>query len=643
MRVIRKMPKAAWRSLVEFFSKLCKDKDKVLSTANANEIVVEFQESAKVTDHLKEYLQYYICLSKPGYALLVTGQWGVGKTWQVRQCVSGNHVCYVSLHGAKTAEDVHNAVVFAFVPTVAKLNDTLNKLAGGHEAFGFVSEWGRKMLLDRMEPSTLIILDDLERSGLSTDELTGVVSEYLEQRGFRIVLIADEHKLVQKNNDFEDSKEKIVGQTIKVEPQIESVFDHFVGQLSNEKDQKFVRRHREIILSVFKDSEVFTLRILRHVVLDVARIHSCLADRHLEKTEAISKLVRMFSALDIEVRYNRLHEDDVSNRRFATRRYNMNRRNDDDAPPLFVQACSRYGSEDLESDLLSDGVLKHILFLGRYDAHEIQESLDNSSVFKKPEELPPWKVVINFDEVDDQEVEQALKKMDEQFDERLVTDSGEMLHIFSLRMMLVENGVREGNIKDIEKDCIQYIDDLLKAGKLPPRESKYGWEDDFRDAHGGYVYWKNGFENEFKNIVGHLIKAREQALRNTYPDVASNLLELAQKDGSGFYDQVGIRAGTSGGYASQPVLVGVCPKEFVEVFLKTNKKNAKMISMALHSRYDAGRLFADMKEEADWAMSVLELLEKEAEKAAGFEKLRIRRLIPRALFEFRASLTEQKM
>lgn len=37
--------------------------------------------------HLTDYLSYFQTLKSPGYAVLVTGDWGVGKTHQVRQSI----------------------------------------------------------------------------------------------------------------------------------------------------------------------------------------------------------------------------------------------------------------------------------------------------------------------------------------------------------------------------------------------------------------------------------------------------------------------------------------------------------------------------------------------------------------------------
>lgn len=38
---------------------------------------------------LESYLAYYEARHKPGYAVLVTGAWGVGKTFQVQKALAG--------------------------------------------------------------------------------------------------------------------------------------------------------------------------------------------------------------------------------------------------------------------------------------------------------------------------------------------------------------------------------------------------------------------------------------------------------------------------------------------------------------------------------------------------------------------------
>lgn len=60
---------------------------------------------------LANYLQYYSTLEKPGYAVLVTGPWGVGKTHQVKQVIPESQRYYVSLYGLDSVNSIHDAVL----------------------------------------------------------------------------------------------------------------------------------------------------------------------------------------------------------------------------------------------------------------------------------------------------------------------------------------------------------------------------------------------------------------------------------------------------------------------------------------------------------------------------------------------------
>ena len=65
--------------------------------------------------HLQDYLEYYCSLEVPQYAVLVTGDWGTGKTYQVRKILPKDKAYYVSLFGrlipvsqVTTTSSVHN-------------------------------------------------------------------------------------------------------------------------------------------------------------------------------------------------------------------------------------------------------------------------------------------------------------------------------------------------------------------------------------------------------------------------------------------------------------------------------------------------------------------------------------------------------
>ena len=97
---------------------------------------------------------------------------------------------------------------------------------------------------------------------------------------------------------------------------------------------------------------------------------------------------------------------------------------------------------------------------GRYRAEEVARSLNDSPYFIVPSEEAPWKTVIQFDKHEDEVVKHALDRMEGQFSARSATNPGEMLHIFSLKMMMAENGFTPRTIDDTLQLCKLYIDDL---------------------------------------------------------------------------------------------------------------------------------------------------------------------------------------
>ncbi len=90
-----------------------------------------------MTSHLNEYLDFYKEREFPGYAVLVTGEWGTGKTFQVKQALKEYERYYVSLFGLQTADDVHFAMLAEMDPNLAKarkffdsFGDAANRLGG---------------------------------------------------------------------------------------------------------------------------------------------------------------------------------------------------------------------------------------------------------------------------------------------------------------------------------------------------------------------------------------------------------------------------------------------------------------------------------------------------------------------------------
>ncbi|WP_417239144.1 hypothetical protein [Celeribacter halophilus] len=593
--------------------------------------------------NLKEYLEYYSELEAPGYAVLVTGAWGTGKTFQVKECIPEENRVYVSLYGVQSVEQIHAEVFAAAHPKKDKTKRFLEKfrdkavgVAGFTVPLGVVPDVANVLLRNELKPEKIIIFDDLERSGIDLKEVLGTINFYVEHMGFRVVVIAhDDERFV--GEDFRTVKEKTFGQTILVEPQIECAFEHFLADINLNKAREFVAGHKTQIKDIFLQSSVKSLRILRYLVEDLSRLHSTLNERHLKNTEAMRELVQAFTALGIEVRSGRLKEQDIRTRQDLHMRYiiraHSKAENQTEKPP-FVVAKETYPNIELESGMLNDDVLVATLIDGRYPIEGIQESIDNSPHFLVPEEVQPWKVVIHFDELDDKTVEAARERMEQQFRSREVTNSGEMLHIFCLRMMMAENGIIDRTVDDIVNESKAYIDDLLKSGKLPPRGTDFLWFDVFDRSYDGFTYWvSDANEKRFKAIWDHLIGSREKALQQTFPGVREDLLRMVREDSKAFLEAVSHTNNGHNPYAEIPLLYEIPVTEFVDAWLDGKPENRRNVEHALQNRYGHGQLERDLKEEREWALKLAMELDERSQKEKGFRALRIKRLKPRILIE----------
>lgn len=586
--------------------------------------------------HLEDYLAYYKKCDFPGYAVLVTGEWGTGKTYQVKDALAENEIYYVSLFGLQSADEAHSAVLAAMDPTLSEakniishLGKTAREMGGIFALGGLIPRVMNNSLLKKVATDRTLVFDDLERSGINLRDTLGVINMYVEHYGCRVVVIAHDEKLVVR---FHNEKEKIFGQTIKIEPNIAKAYSNFCSALRIREECNFLNRYKTDIVSLFEVSGVKSLRVLRHLIEDLARLYKTLDDRHVANDGAMAELVSLFSVLNMEVRGGELFEQDLIGRSQFRGRYEQKRHAKNGAKPdkpKFLVADEKYTSVDLSSNLLQDEAIVRMLIKGQYDKQIIHKSLNNSAYFIQPQDTPPWKVFLRFDELEDDVVQRAVEQMQDQFDNRTITVSGEMLHVFSLRLLMSEEGILNDDLPTVVKTCKAYVDDLLAKKQLPPRETNWRWSHSFDTGYEGYTYWiSDATRAYFNEILDHLIASREKALEEQFPAIKQDLMRLIQTDGPAFFEQVCNTHKGNNPYALVPILRHIPPKEFVDAWMATPKQNWPWVYRALRERYRGPQSVNELKSETEWVQQIVDLLDEEAGKVRGFRALRLKRAVP---------------
>ena len=69
--------------------------------------------------HIETYLDQYLNIEKPDYAVMIKGEWGCGKTYFIKKYIETKQdktICYISLNGIKQCNDVIPQILLALVP-----------------------------------------------------------------------------------------------------------------------------------------------------------------------------------------------------------------------------------------------------------------------------------------------------------------------------------------------------------------------------------------------------------------------------------------------------------------------------------------------------------------------------------------------
>ena len=607
------------------------------------QIIPQSQTEAPEKDALKSYLDYYKSLDRPGFAVLVTGAWGSGKTFQVDAVLKQDQFHYISLFGLSSASEIYGAVLAKAFPEIANRKKLAKWLDG--KTFGargislpvgsLVAAALDATAQERVDNTQVIVFDDVERwAGDDFKVLLGAINYYVEHHGCRVILIANDDKIVDL---FSETKEKVVGQTLRVSPQTNEAFKVFLIS-HDRKAQKFLDTHRSTILKVFALSESGSLRILRNTMASIGRFFKLLDDVQVDNYEAVRSLLSLFVAISIEVQRGDLFRSELAERiQTSTLVYGLRSKKFDigkdeerkERIEKFGVSQDRYKSlVDISFLFLSDELLVDMIVDGIFSKQSLQSYLTNTDHFETADDQPAWRRFMSFDSLRDDFVNQAATEMDQQFDNRKVTSMGELMHIVSLRIMRVKEGLMAGSREQIVIDVIRYLDDLVANGSFPlqPDIGVFG----HHPAHGGAMLW--GYEENvdvLNRIRDHFFKCEKQTLQKYFPVIKNRILEAIEDSPEKLGALLDYSKDENAEYQTIPALLSLTPKELVDAFLKLPVEKWRATQRVLSKRLGMVSTNNSLAEEAKWFDEFeTEMLKMAAEQKGTIIGLRIKRHLP---------------
>ena len=233
---------------------------------------------------LIEELKNYCNIDNPVGALMLSGEWGCGKTYLIKnkfiKLMNDTYVFVcVSLFGIDSLDKLRVEVKKKWLEKASEL-DKMNgtKLSRVTESYKKIFDtikdvlpvnWQKKgevvssimdlvnfvPISNRMfEKKVILVFDDLERTNISCIDLLGCINDYCENQGFNTIIVANEEKIKDRSDNelsYREIKEKIVQRVISFVPDYgEVVSDSIESMLCDIQYKEFLKNNKELLVKI---------------------------------------------------------------------------------------------------------------------------------------------------------------------------------------------------------------------------------------------------------------------------------------------------------------------------------------------------------------------------------------------------------
>ena len=456
----------------------------------------------------KRVIENYLQQKAPGYAILVDAPWGSGKTHlikQVTQCEADPTRLYVTLFDVDSSASFEWALVRAVNPwaesSKASYRKRLKELVSGIQILGNSVDFTKINLTEvvlRGLPETLIF-DDIERCNLEHKQLSGLINRFVEHQKKRVILIANSEQH-QEKSAFDVSREKLIGQTITLRPELDAAMVAVWGRIHKGQGRTALQTRQVLIAKTFNEAGHQNLRLLSRALRDSAAMLGALTPEMLTFHKALDYLISTFIALHMAYHGGRLSKQDMLDR--GKYRSLLGSNSDESEEEIDRLAALQKDHPDCGIETHFEQIIPvdlgfALIVDGYASTGDIVRELRSTHQFTTPTEKPDWVRLWQWTDETVDELEAVIQRLTDKFRNFEITEPGEILQLYAASKFVASRNGLELNEIEVAGFFRKYIRSLANQGKIPdrvPSSTGEGHNYGYRDEGGTCSYAGFAFE-----------------------------------------------------------------------------------------------------------------------------------------------------
>ncbi len=604
-------------------------------------------------EHIEEFLEtYYTVDREPGYAVLLKGKWGTGKTWFIKRTLEkfkeqdkGEYL-YVSLNGLATLEEIDDEFFKILHPVLSsKSMNIAGKIAkwllktslkidfdSKNDSVTVSPQMPNFELPDFLKDKSkrVIVFDDLERASIPLDRLLGYINHFVEQQGHKVIIVANEDELFSKEQENKDKKQtkdcesdalinyefssstsyrrikgKLIGKTFEVSPDLTGALNNFIQDIKLSKAKTFYEANIKTVTEIYNDSEYKNLRHLKQTLWDFERFISYFSRQAQMNPELLKHLLKIYLILAFEIKSGNILPSDITEFSDLQISVYKAKNNKDEQQSTIYKIFLKYKSEELFDFILEHSIWENIFDKGLFDKNAINLAIDNSKYFKE-DKIPNWVVAYNARKITEQEFDLAIKSIENDLALHDIKEIGVIKHIAGIYLWLSKENVLNKTKSEIVKEILGYVDYLY--------DNNFLLDDDVtpfrlreKEAWAGFGYMERETP-EFIQICDYIETKINSSITNEYPILVTNLLELMKKDAQAFFRTIVFNDNSENKYICLPIFSYISPELFVAAYMSTPPSSRRFVDYTFSGRYKQQTFNTSLALEIPWLEKFIELL-----------------------------------